>query len=155
MSSNSLCHLTHTTLNRFYESRRRRTCKRHANHRELSSHTDQPKKAQFSMYVLTAAAMCFIKCSIACLYKRVFLGSTFARIVNSVIGILVTWAVLFIFGIIFGCGTDFQSTFPSPGRVSCRAYYRMGIVAFSLDIALDLLLAILPLPMVSANCLRN
>lgn len=109
-------------------------------------------QAQFSMYVLTAIAMAFIKCSIACLYKRVFVGATFAFVINIFMGVIAVWALAVTLGIIFGCGKHFDGIFPPLDHALCHAYYRMGIGAFATDIALDLVLAILPLPMVRSDC---
>ena len=100
------------------------------------------------MYVITAVAMAFIKCSLACLYKRVFVDTLFATIVNVFMVVIVIWALAVTFGIIFGCGTDFGALFPGPGGSLCRPYYNMGIAAFSIDIVLDIGLVILPLPIV-------
>lgn len=100
------------------------------------------------MYVITAVAMCFIKCSITCLYRRIFVSRVFALVCNVFIAIVIVWAIAVTLGIIFGCGKRFGQIFPPPGESSCRSYYHAGIVAFSTDIVLDVVLVVLPLPMV-------
>ena len=104
------------------------------------------------IWVLMIPGNGLIKLSALFLYRRVFVvnkNSPFDIITKFMIAICSLWATGFFLGQIFGCGRKFDNPYGTLAEVSsCNTNIRLDALMIS-DLATDILVWILPIPVVS------
>ncbi|KAM3075815.1 hypothetical protein ACMFMG_007942 [Clarireedia jacksonii] len=103
--------------------------------------------------LLQTPALGFVKLSIILFYRRIFTKNAAPRfnlITWAAIAMIVVWTVSFFFSILFICGTDFEAYWQSTivEKAHC-VNTNMLHNAFAIsDVVTDILIAILPIPMI-------
>lgn len=105
------------------------------------------------MEILQVPALGLVKSSFILLYRRVFTKRTapvFNMISWLVLAVVVSWALAFFFSLVFMCGTDFSAYWTSTEVEKARCVDTNALHnAFAIsDFLTDLLIVLLPLPMV-------
>ena len=98
---------------------------------------------------------CFVKTSIVFFFRRLFVthkNAAFDVITKATIGIIFLWTLTFILEIIFACGSHFAANWGSP--VAQDLYCsKIGFTSTEgltvSDLALDVILLVLPMPKAS------
>ncbi|KAI1453656.1 hypothetical protein F4805DRAFT_442652 [Annulohypoxylon moriforme] len=108
-------------------------------------------KIQFAMQFLMIFAYGFVKASIICFCRRIFVGhknSAFDRVSLAGLGLVILWSIGFFFGLVLGCGKE-VSLHWAPLQVmaesGCDGISPEEALVIS-DFILDLFILILPLP---------
>lgn len=102
-------------------------------------------------------ALGFIKLSFLFFYRRIFKGRVWDIVSWSMIAIVACWTIAFFFGFIFDCQLDFVANWGSlaeTGRV-CGFGFLPTIIYTILDAVLDLVILIMPLPLVSKQTILS
>ncbi len=118
--------------------------------------TDSPVQLQFAFQLLMVICYGFVKISIVCFYRRIFVPwkRTLFEITTTVVSVIMfLWSLTFILIIIFDCGAHLFANWGSPA--SQEAYCATightseeGLAGS--DLILDVVLIILPIPSVSS-----
>lgn len=96
----------------------------------------------------------FIKLSIICLYRRLFVtgkGTIFDWATKISISIVILWTISFFFGFMFDCGTHFSAAWGSLEGFAmyCGASLQLDNPFVVSDLITDIMILCLPLPVVS------
>ena len=113
---------------------------------------------QFAFQILMVICYGFIKISIVCLYRRIFVThkrKAFNVVTTAVNVVLFLWSLTFVLIIIFPCGRHMYANWGTPASqmAYCDAIGHTseeGLAAS--DLILDVVLLVLPLPSVSTVC---
>ena len=120
--------------------------------------TETPIQLQFAFQILMVICYGFIKISIVCFYRRIFVTrkrTAFDVVTTAVNVVLFLWSLTFILIIIFPCGRHIYANWGTPASqiAYCEAIGHTseeGLAAS--DLILDVVLLVLPLPSVSTVC---
>ncbi|KAF4626048.1 hypothetical protein G7Y89_g12115 [Cudoniella acicularis] len=110
---------------------------------------DTSKLAGISQ-LLAVIALGALKLSVVMLYRRIFIGPTFRK-VSLIVGItIVAWTVSFFFATLFECGRDFHLLWQSLAtfKQDCGSYKTIQLAHATSDVATDLIVLTLPLPVI-------
>ncbi|KAF2203997.1 hypothetical protein GQ43DRAFT_478558 [Delitschia confertaspora ATCC 74209] len=111
------------------------------------------RQLEFAVQLLQLPAISCVKLSFLFFYKRVFCTpATTARIIIiwTTITLSAIWGIAFFFGFLFVCGTDFVAFWGIPLRFNahCHRLLAENIWLSSSDFVLDVLVFIIPLPLI-------
>ncbi|QSZ35672.1 hypothetical protein DSL72_006794 [Monilinia vaccinii-corymbosi] len=100
--------------------------------------------------LLIVVALGALKLSVLMLYRRIFIGKTFNTISIILCITIVAWTVSFFFATLFECGRDFGLLWQSlkTFRQDCGKYKYIQLGHAASDVATDLLVLALPLPVI-------
>ena len=100
------------------------------------------------MQIVTLAT---IKISILFFYRRIFRGRAFDIASWVLIGVVVAWAITFFIAILAACGTSIAANFQTLGALKgeCVNTFDILIALAVSDVAVDLAILIMPIPLVS------
>ena len=112
------------------------------------------KKVLVALSSIAPTALCLIKTSIACLYRRIFSIRPYRILINIWLVVLVAWAIGITIATLLECGTNLWAVV-SPNiqeyLTYCTRTLSIGIAYCSTDVATDVITVILPLPMVCVS----
>ena len=116
---------------------------------------------QFAFQILMVICYGFIKISIVCFYRRIFVThkrKAFNVVTTAVNVVLFLWSLTFVLIIIFPCGRHMYANWGTPASqmAYCDAIGHTseeGLAAS--DLILDVVLLVLPLPSVSTVCRKS
>lgn len=96
-------------------------------------------------------ALATIKLSILFFYRRIFRGRAFDIASWFLIGVVGIWAVTFFIAILAACGTSIAANFQTLGdlKTECVDTFEILIALAVSDVAVDLAILIMPIPLVS------
>lgn len=96
-------------------------------------------------------ALATIKLSILFFYRRIFRGQAFNIASWVLIGVVGAWAVTFFIAILAACGTSIAANFQTLGALKgeCVDTFDILIALAVFDVAVDLAILIMPIPLVS------
>ena len=96
-------------------------------------------------------ALATIKLSILFFYRRIFRGRSFDIASWFLIGVVVAWAVTFLIAILAACGTAIAVNFQTLGALKqeCVNTFDILIALAVSDVAVDLAILVMPIPLVS------
>ena len=96
-------------------------------------------------------ALATIKLSILFFYRRIFRGRTFEIASRVLIGVVAAWAITFFIAILAACGTSITANFQTLGALKgeCVNTFDILIALAVSDVAVDLAILIVPIPLVS------
>lgn len=99
------------------------------------------------MQILTLAT---IKLSILFFYRRIFRGRAFDIASWVLIGVIGAWAIAFFVAILAACGTSIAANFQTLGALKreCVDTFDILIALAVTDVAVDLAILIMPIPLV-------
>ena len=100
------------------------------------------------MQIVTLAT---IKMSILFFYRRIFRGRTFEIASWVLIGVVAAWAITFFIAILAACGTSIAANFQTLSALKgeCVNTFDILIALAVSDVAVDLAILIMPIPLVS------
>lgn len=100
------------------------------------------------MQILTLAT---IKLSILFFYRRIFRGRAFDIASWFLVGVVGAWAITFFVAILAACGTSIIANFQTLGALKgeCVDTFDILIALAVSDVAVDLAILIMPIPLVS------
>lgn len=95
-------------------------------------------------------ALALIKVSILCFYRRIFLGRAFNIASWALIGVAVLWGFAFFIARFTACGTSLAAQWSSFASLKGKCVNTFDIFIFlsAFDVALDLAILIIPIPLV-------
>lgn len=96
-------------------------------------------------------ALATIKLSILFFYRRIFRGRAFDIASWVLIGVVGAWVITFIIAILAACGTSIAANFQTLGALKrdCVDTFDILIALAVSDVAVDLAILIMPVPLVS------
>lgn len=100
--------------------------------------------------ILSTLTLAFSKTSLLFLFRRIFTTQTFRRIVDGFLAVQIIWSIAFVFATIFQCVpvSTHWNYFVYAGAPQCidliPYYYALAIT----DVAMDIAMLILPIPMI-------
>lgn len=96
-------------------------------------------------------ALATIKLSILFFYRRIFRGRAFDIASWFLIGVVGVWVVTFFIAILAACGTSIAANFQTLGdlKTECVDTFEILIALAVSDVAVDLAILIMPIPLVS------
>ena len=96
-------------------------------------------------------ALASIKLSILFFYRRIFRGHFFGIAIWVLIGLVVAWASTFFIAILAACGTHIRANFQTLAALKseCVDTFRILIALSASDVAVDLAILVVPIPLVS------
>ena len=107
-------------------------------------------KLELPFNLIQVLALGLVKLSILFFYRRVFRGRAF-NIANWVlIGTVTAWATTFFIAIVAGCGTSIAARFQTLGALKkeCVNTFAIEVALAVTDVAVDLVMLIMPIPLV-------
>ena len=109
---------------------------------------------EFPFDLIQILALATIKLSILFFYRRIFRGRAFEIGSWILIGVVAAWAITFFIAILAACGTSIAANFQTLGALKgeCVNTFDILIALAVSDVAVDLAILIMPIPLVS---LRN
>ncbi|KAI2625267.1 hypothetical protein GGS26DRAFT_563480 [Hypomontagnella submonticulosa] len=105
------------------------------------------EKCKFAVNILSTVGLGFVKASILFFYMEIFFGKPFKTAAKIVLGLVIGWTVSFFFANLFTCYpiTPFIEAFYGNNCVDGLAlWYAMAIS----DIIIDVIILVMPIPMV-------
>lgn len=83
-------------------------------------------------------------------FRRIFRGQAFTVLNWGLIAAVAVWTVSFTFAYAFDCKTQFQANWGSMQDLTtkCDKYLDMNVANAATDVAIDILIILLPLPFV-------
>ena len=83
-------------------------------------------------------------------YRRIFRGRAFNIANYTLVGVVVAWAITFSVTILAACGTSIRANFETLGalKTACVNTFDVLIILAVFDVAVDLAIMILPIPLV-------
>ncbi|APA08412.1 hypothetical protein sscle_03g031820 [Sclerotinia sclerotiorum 1980 UF-70] len=110
---------------------------------------DTSKLAGISQ-LLIIPALGALKLSVVMLYRRIFVGKTFNTISIIVCIVIVAWTISFFFATVFECGRDLGLLWHSlkTFKMDCGKYKYIQLGHAASDVATDLIVLALPLPVI-------
>lgn len=97
-------------------------------------------------------ALGLVKLSMLFFYRRIFTGTHFTVFNWALASLVIGWTISFFFVELFGCKTNFEANWPRHGVTDtsiCIDPAPSNLANAVSDIAIDVFMAILPLPFVS------
>lgn len=96
-------------------------------------------------------ALASIKLSIIFFYRRIFRGQAFNVVSWALIGVVIAWAITFFVVKFADCGTSIAANFQSLAALKgeCVDTFKILIALAVSDVAVDLAILIMPMPLVS------
>ncbi|KAF2873320.1 hypothetical protein BDV95DRAFT_604828 [Massariosphaeria phaeospora] len=106
------------------------------------------EKFEFAFNILQILALGLTKLSICFFYRRIFRGKRFNIMSWTVIGLVVAWMVTFLILLTAGCGTNVSAWWGSllDLTTKCANQFSVLLGLAVVDVAVDLMIMILPLP---------
>lgn len=99
---------------------------------------------------MVPTTICLIKCSVACLYGRIFVTERFRIVIGVWITLIVLFGIAMTVSIFAVCGSHLSAFFEvnTIFAQNCYRYWPLGVSYQAIDVAMDLATILLPLPMV-------
>ncbi|KAH6666984.1 hypothetical protein B0J14DRAFT_705032 [Halenospora varia] len=107
----------------------------------------------FAGQFLYLFSVSLIKISIVCFYKRIFQARTFIRILNGVLVTIVLWTVAFFFATLFQAW-PISHAWTGAGK-NLIDYPAMYLALGATDLALDIIILCLPMPMIRSLKMKS
>ena len=106
---------------------------------------------EFPFDLIQILALATIKLSILFFYRRIFRGPAFEIGSWVLIGVVAAWAITFFVAILAACGTSIAANFQTLGALKgeCVNTFDILIALAVSDVAVDLAILIMPVPLVS------
>jgi hypothetical protein len=91
-----------------------------------------------------------LKLSVLFLFRRIFIGALFSKVSLLALSIVLAWTVAFFFATLFQCGTIPSRLWTSPRDVAtyCSAYKYIQLGHATSDVATDLVVLTIPMPII-------
>lgn len=107
---------------------------------------------EFPFDLMQILALATIKLSILFFYRRIFRGRAFDIASWVLIAVVGAWAVTFFVAILAACGTKIEANFQTLGALKgeCSNTFVILIALAVFDVAVDLAILIMPIPLVSS-----
>ena len=119
----------------------------------MSSHDGihSPLQLEFPFDLIQILALATIKFSILFFYRRIFRGRAFDIASWVLVGVVGAWAITFFIAILAACGTSVAANFQTLGALKgqCVNTFEILIALAVFDVAVDLAILIMPIPLVS------
>ncbi|KAI1391574.1 uncharacterized protein F4822DRAFT_190157 [Hypoxylon trugodes] len=108
---------------------------------------------EWAFFLMLPIALCCIKTSFLCFYRRVFSvqkRDTVDILLKGSIVFVVLWTIAFFFAVLFQCGTQFWAIWNSEAELKrrCTNTINMIITLCITDFITDLVIIIIPIPLV-------
>ena len=102
-------------------------------------------------------ALGLLKLSICLFYRRIFRGRTFSIISWITIAVIILWAVAFFVTIAAACGKHFEANWASllVLKEECVDTFRMLLTYTITDVAVDLVIIVIPIPLVCGDTIHQ
>lgn len=112
----------------------------------------RPLQLEFPFDLIQILTLASIKFSILFFYRRIFRGKAFDIASWVLIGVVGAWAVTFFVAILAACGTSIAANFQTLGALKeeCVDTFDILIALAVSDVAVDLAILIMPVPLVSS-----
>ena len=113
--------------------------------------THDPLQLEYPFDLMQIVTLATIKMSILFFYRRIFRGKTFDIASWVLIGVVAAWAITFFIAILAACGTSIAANFQTLGALKgeCVNTFDILIALAVSDVAVDLAILIMPIPLVS------
>ena len=107
---------------------------------------------EYPFDLMQIVALAAIKLSILFFYRRIFRGQAFYIASWVLIGVVGAWAITFFVAILAACGTSIAANFQTLGALKgeCVDTFDVLIALAVSDVAVDLAILIMPIPLVSS-----
>ena len=117
----------------------------------LDERTYDLSQLEYPFDLMQIATLATIKMSILFFYRRIFRGRTFDIASWVLIGVVAVWAITFFIAILAACGTSIAANFQTLGALKreCVNTFDILIALAVSDVAVDLAILIMPIPLVS------
>ena len=114
--------------------------------------THGPLQLEFPFDLMQILALATIKLSILFFYRRIFRGQAFDIASWVLIGVVGAWAITFFVAILAACGTSIAANFQTLSALKgeCVDTFDILIALAVSDVAVDLAILIMPIPLVSS-----
>ena len=105
---------------------------------------------QTAFDLIHPVALGLLKLSVCLFYRRIFRGRKFNIISWITIGVIVLWMVAFFVTIAAACGKHFEANWGSLAALKqeCVDTFRVLLTYTITDVAVDLVLIVMPIPLV-------
>ncbi|ESZ99047.1 hypothetical protein SBOR_0581 [Sclerotinia borealis F-4128] len=116
----------------------------------VTHHEVEISHIAFLSQVISIVTYGLLKLSVLILFRRIFIGKIFNIVSIIAMTIVVGWSVSFFFATIFQCGTKPSWLWSSPKAVAtyCADYKYIQLGHATSDVATDLLVLFIPLPII-------
>ena len=113
--------------------------------------THVPSQLEYPFDLMQIVTLATIKLSILFFYRRIFRGRAFNIASWVLIGVVAAWAITFFIAILAACGTSIAANFQTLGALKreCVNTFDILIALAVSDVAVDLGILIMPIPLVS------
>lgn len=117
----------------------------------LDERTYDLSQLEYPFDLMQIVTLATIKMSILFFYRRIFRGRTFDIASWVLIGVVTAWAITFFIAILAACGTSIAANFQTLGALKgeCVNTFDILIALAVSDVAVDLAILIMPIPLVS------
>ena len=113
--------------------------------------THDPLQLEYPFDLMQIVTLATIKMSILFFYRRIFRGRTFDIASWVLVGVVAAWAITFFIAILAACGTSIAANFQTLSALKgeCVNTFDILIALAVSDVAVDLAILIMPIPLVS------
>ena len=117
----------------------------------LNERTYDLSQLEYPFDLMQIVTLATIKMSILFFYRRIFRGPKFDIASWVLIGVVAAWAITFFIAILAACGTSIAANFQTLGALKgeCVNTFDILIALAVSDVAVDLAILIMPIPLVS------
>lgn len=110
-----------------------------------------PLQLEFPFNIMQPLALALLKLSVLFFYRRLFVGRIFDIASWTLIGVVIAWGVTFVIALMTMCGASITANFGTLNDLmtSCSHSFAILIALSASDVAVDLIILTIPLPLVS------